>query len=115
MPFLISLFFSKLIVLMYVELRTVAIGMMLLVASAIGSVEYVVSTVNALTRGDEALSTAVTGILEGNSGCAFFRPGLLLLHGDINFFVDFMGIKTELILLAPTAKVTCCHHRFSGF
>ena len=47
------------------ELRSVALGLMLVVASSVGSVEYIIATINALTNGEESLSPSVLGILEG--------------------------------------------------
>jgi hypothetical protein len=63
------------------ELRSVALSLMLVVASAMGSVEYMLATVDALSRGAETLAESALCILE-----------------------DLGNIKTELLLSIPTAK-----------
>jgi hypothetical protein len=83
------------------ELRSVALGLMLLVASAMGSVEYLLGTVDAMSRGKETLAPSVLGILEGEELCNSISS-----VSDAFSALDLNNIKTELLLSIPTGKVS---------
>lgn len=81
------------------EMRSVALGLMLVVATSVGSVEMLLGTIEALARGAETLVPSVLGIFEGAIAVVF--GSILLIH----VLSDLNSIKTDLLLSLPTAKV----------